>query len=60
MRSSDRTRASSSGWLMGLLRKSSAPASMPFTRSCAGSSAVTITTGRSAVAGFSRSFRQTS
>ena len=35
-----RTRASSSGWLIGLERKSSAPASMPFTRSWFGSSAV--------------------
>jgi hypothetical protein len=59
-RSSERTRASSSGWLIGFVRKSSAPASMPFTRSCAGSSAVTITTGSMAVAGFSRSLRQTS
>ena len=40
MRSSERTRASSSGWLTGLDRKSSAPASMPLTRSCCGSSAV--------------------
>ena len=36
MRSSERTRASSSAWLIGLVRKSSAPASRPFTRSCAG------------------------
>ncbi len=50
-RRSERTRAMSSGWLMGLVRKSSAPASMPLTRSCAGSSAVTMTTGKSAVAG---------
>ena len=49
MRSSERTRASSSGWLTGLVRKSSAPASMPLTRSCCGSSAVTSTTGSSAV-----------
>ena len=40
MRSSDLTRASSSAWLTGLVRKSSAPASSPLTRSCAGSSAV--------------------
>ncbi len=59
-RNSERTRASSSGWWMGLLRKSSAPASMPFTRSWAGSSAVTITTGSIAVAGLSRIFRHTS
>jgi len=31
--------------VIGLVRKSSAPASMPFTRSCPGSSAVIITTG---------------
>src|SRR5262245_17285121 len=40
--------------------KSSAPASIPFTRSCVGSSAVTMTTGSIAVTGFSRIFRQTS
>jgi len=33
---------------------------MPFTRSGPGSSAVTMTTGSMAVAGLSRSFRQTS
>ena len=49
MRSSERTRAISSAWLTGLLRKSSAPASMPLTRSCSGSSAVTSTTGSTAV-----------
>ena len=59
-RSSDFTRANSSGWLTGLERKSSAPASMPLTRSCCGSSEVHITTGSSAVAGFSRMRRQTS
>ena len=59
-RRSERTRASSSGWLIGFVRKSSAPASMPFTRSCPGSSAVTITTGSIAVARSSRSFLQTS
>ena len=52
MRNSDFTRASNSGWLIGLARKSSAPASMPLTRSLPGSSAVIITTGNSAVAGF--------
>ena len=34
MRSSDCTRAKSSGWLIGLPRKSSAPAAMPLIRSC--------------------------
>ena len=45
MRRSDRTRARSSGRLIGFVRKSSAPASSPLIRSAAGSSAVTITTG---------------
>ena len=57
---SERTRASSSGWLMGLVRKSSAPASIPLTRSCDGSRAVTMTTGRSAVAGSARRALHTS
>jgi hypothetical protein len=60
MRRSERTRASSSGWLIGFVRKSSAPTSMPLTRSVAGSSAVTMTTGRSRVASSARSRRQTS
>ena len=60
MRSRERTRASSSGWLIGLVTKSSAPASMPLMRSVAGSSAVTITTGSVAVAGVSRMRLQTS
>ena len=58
--SKDFTRARSSGWLMGLVRKSSAPASMPFTRSCVGSSAVTMMTGSIAVAAFWRIRRHTS
>ena len=60
IRSSDRTRASSSGWFSGFVRKSSAPASSPRMRSWAGSSAVTITTGRMPVAGLARSFWHTS
>ena len=60
MRRSERTRAKSSGWLTGLERKSSAPASMPLTRSWFGSSEVHITTGRSAVSGFARMRLQTS
>ena len=60
IRSSDCTRANSSGWLIGLPRKSSAPAAMPLMRSCCGSSDVHSTTGRSAVAGSLRRRRQTS
>ena len=60
MRRSDRTRASSSGWFTGFGRKSSAPASMPFTRSCPASSAVTMTTGSMAVSGLARIRAQTS
>ena len=60
MRSSDFTRANSSCWLIGLGMKSSAPASMPLTRSCFGSSEVHSTTGSSAVAGFARILRHTS
>src|SRR5207247_457535 len=60
IRRSERTRARSSGWLIGLVRKSSAPASSPLTRSSDGSRAVTITTGRSPVSGVSRIRRQTS
>ena len=60
MRSSDFTRASSSGWFMGLVRKSSAPASMPLMRSCIGSSEVTITTGSNACFGSARMARHTS
>src|SRR5664279_1876316 len=44
----------------GLVRKSSAPASRPRTRSAGLSSAVTITTGMKCVAGFDFSRRQTS
>ena len=55
-RVSERTRASSSTATYGLVRKSSAPASMPRTRSATAESAVSSTTGISRVAGsaFSR------
>jgi hypothetical protein len=46
--------------LIGFDRKSSAPASMPLTRSCAGSSAVTMTTGSMPVAALARIFWHTS
>ena len=59
MRSSDRTRASSSAWSNGLGMKSSAPASIAATFSCS-PLAVTITIGRKLVAGSARSRRQTS
>ena len=60
MRSSEATRAKSSGWLIGLPRKSSAPAAMPLIRSCCGSSDVHSTTGSSVVSGSSRMRRHTS
>ena len=44
-RASERTRETSAMSLTGLVRKSSAPASSPRTRSDGWSSAVTITTG---------------
>src|SRR5665213_2013633 len=50
-RTSERTRAKSATSLTGLLRKSSAPASRPRTRSAVSVSAVTMTTGISAVRG---------
>ena len=49
-RASDRTRAISASSGIGLVRKSSAPASSPRTRSDGWSSAVTITTGMWCVA----------
>jgi len=58
MRSSERTRASSSDWSNGLAMKSSAPASMAASFSCS-PLAVIITTGRNCVAGSARSARQT-
>ena len=45
---------------MGLVRKSSAPASSPLVRSWWGSSDVTMTTGKIAVAGFAADPRHTS
>src|SRR5260221_11529710 len=59
-RVSDRTRAISTMSVTGLVRKSSAPASSPRTRSAGLSSAVTITTGMKCVAGLDFSRRQTS
>ena len=59
-RTSERTRATSAMSDTGLVRKSSAPASRPLTRSEAWSSAVTMTTGRWCVAGLALSRRQTS
>src|SRR5687768_1749390 len=59
-RVSERTRAISTTSETGLVRKSSAPASSPRTRSDGESSAVTITTGMKCVAGFDFSRRQTS
>src|SRR5215469_326787 len=59
-RTSERTRAKSAISLTGLERKSSAPASSPRTRSAASVSAVTITTGMSAVRASALSRRQTS
>src|SRR5688572_140885 len=59
-RVSERTRAISTTSDTGLVRKSSAPASSPRTRSAGLSSAVTITTGMKCVAGSDFSRRQTS
>ncbi len=59
-RVSERTRAISTTSDTGLVRKSSAPASSPRTRSDGESSAVTITTGMKCVAGLDFSRRQTS
>ena len=59
-RASERTRAISATSDTGLVRKSSAPASSPRTRSDGWSSAVTITTGMWWVAGLVLSRRQTS
>ena len=59
-RVSERTRAISTTSDTGLVRKSSAPASRPRTRSAGLSSAVTITTGMKWVAGLDFSRRQTS
>src|SRR5580704_1389220 len=59
-RVSERTRAISTTSDTGLVRKSSAPASSPRTRSAGLSSAVTITTGMKCVAGLDFSLRQTS
>ena len=50
IRASDATRASSSLWLIGLVRKSSAPASRALIF-CSSPLAVTMTTGRYAVSG---------
>ena len=59
-RVSERTRAISTTSDTGFVRKSSAPASRPRTRSEGLSSAVTITTGMKCVAGLAFSRRQTS
>src|ERR1700710_349251 len=59
-RVSERTRAISTTSDTGLVRKSSAPASRPRTRSDGLSSAVTITTGMKCVAGLDFRRRQTS
>src|SRR6266436_2335298 len=59
-RVSERTRAISTMSDTGLVRKSSAPASRPRTRSTGLSSAVIMTTGMKFVAGFDFSRRQTS
>src|ERR1700690_1927537 len=59
-RVSERTRAISTMSDTGLVRKSSAPASRPRTRSAGLSSAVTMTTGMKWVAGLDFSRRQTS
>src|ERR1700709_1418930 len=59
-RVSERTRAISTTSDTGFVRKSSAPASRPRTRSAGLSSAVTITTGMKCVAGLAFSRRQTS
>ncbi len=59
-RVSERTRAISTMSVTGLVRKSSAPASSPRTRSAGLSRAVTITTGMKCVTGLDFSRRQTS
>src|SRR5216684_538181 len=59
-RVSERTRAISTMSDTGLVRKSSAPASSPRTRSAGLSSAVTMTTGMKCVAGLDFNRRQTS
>src|SRR3984957_14135351 len=59
-RVSERTRAISTMSDTGLVRKSSAPASKPRTRSAGLSSAVTMTTGMKCVTGLDFSRRQTS
>ena len=59
-RASERTRETSATSVTGLVRKSSAPASSPRTRSDGWSSAVTMTTGIWWVAGLDLSWRQTS
>ena len=59
-RVSERTRANSVTSSIGLVRKSSAPASSPVSRSRRPSSAVTITTGMWRVAVSARSLRHTS
>ena len=59
-RASERTRAISATSDTGLVRKSSAPASSPRTRSDGWSSAVTMTTGMWCVAGLLLRRRQTS
>src|SRR5260221_2323061 len=59
-RTSERTRAKSAMSLTGLVRKSSAPASSPVSRSAASDRAVTMTTGICAVVGSALSRRQTS
>ena len=58
IRASEATRANSSFWLIGLLRKSSAPASRAWTF-CSSPLAVTMTTGRYAVSVCSRILRHT-
>src|SRR5215469_16944083 len=59
-RTSERTRAKRAMSLTGLVKKSSAPACRPRTRSETSESAVTITTGMSAVCGSALSRRHTS
>jgi hypothetical protein len=59
-RTSERMRAKSATSLTGLVRKSSAPASRPRTRSAASLSAVTMTTGMCAVSASALIRRQTS
>ena len=59
-RSRLRTRANSARSLIGLVRKSSAPLSSPFSRSWGSDRAVTMMTGMQAVAGSALRRRQTS